>query len=159
MRAIDILDRCRDAQKDIKGVEQRIERRRDALYAIAAPAPDKSSGGRGTPDPDKPGRLLADIESLEQQKRVREEEQRAELTSACLLLDMLPETESDVLHRYYIKRQSLPAIARKMAYSDGYARKIKSDAEALLRELPADAVDATLPAWYLRREAAKEDKQ
>ena len=75
---------------------------------------------------------------------------RALGAAACVLLDALPEGESSVLHAYYVKRLKMPAIAKRMGYTEGYIRKLKKEGENLMDALPADTVAACLPAWYIR---------
>lgn len=150
MQAIVILQRCRDAAGDIRRLEQRIQRRRDALTSISAPLPDPNGGSRGQGDPDKIGKVEAEIDALERRKNAREEAQRIEVAAACVLLDSLPELESDVLHGYYIKQESTAIIAKRLKYQDSYIRKVKGNAEKALDALPPDQVAEALPEWYLR---------
>ena len=150
MEAITILERCRRADGDIRRLEQRIRQRRDALYCISPSQADPNGGSRGHGEQDKIGRLLEDIDALETSLKARRQERSVEIAAACVLLDQLPELESEVLHRYYIKHEETPGIARRKTYQESYIRKIKSRAEKALAKLPPDQVAATLPGWYLR---------
>ena len=44
----------------------------------------------------------------------------------------------------------MPAIAKRMGYTEGYIRKLKKEGENLMDALPVDTVAACLPAWYIR---------
>ncbi len=150
MNAMTILKRCRAAKSDIGRIQQRIEQWRDVLTSKSAPQADPNGGSRGTGDKDKTGRIEAEIDVLERQKKAREEAYEAEKVAVCALMGMLPDLEGKVLHDYYVKRWDTPEIARKEKYTAGYVRKTKRNAEQLLDMLDPDRVNATLPAWYLR---------
>ena len=150
MKAITILKRCRAAGNDTRRLEQRIEQRREVLTNISAPQADPIGGSRGTGDPDKTGRILAEIDALERELEARKEAENAEKVAACTLLDMVPELEGKVLYDYYVRRWDTPKIASKEKYTAGYVRKTKRNAEQLLEMISPERVGSTLPAWYLR---------
>ena len=156
MEAITILKRCRAAAGDIRRLTQRIQQRRDAMTSIASPQADPNGGSHGQSDPDKIGRMLAEIDDLEQNLEARKQARTVEIAAACVLLDKLPELESSVLHGYYIRQESTANIARRLKYQDSYLRKVKVNAEKALGELTADQVAAALPSWYLREYGGKE---
>ena len=157
MNAMTILKRCRAAKSDIGRIQQRIEQWHDVLNSLSAPQADPNGGSRGTGDKDKTGKILADIDLLERQKKAREEAYEAEKVAACALMDMVPDLEGKVLYDYYVKRWDTPGIARKEKYTAGYVRKTKRNAEQLLSMLDPDRVNATLPAWYLREKGGTEE--
>ena len=151
MEAMEILRRCRDAGGEISRLEMRIQQRRDAMTSISAPPSDDKGGSRGQGDPDKMGRMLAEIDALERRIQAREQDRAVETAAACVLLDALDTLESSVLHAYYLKRESVAVIARRLSYQEGYLRKIKSRGEKALQALPEDTVRAALPAWYIKK--------
>ena len=157
MNAMTILKRCRAAKSDIGRIQQRIEQWHDVLTSLSAPQADPNGGSRGTGDKDKTGKILADIDLLERQKKAREEAYEAEKVAACALMDMVPDLEGKVVYDYYVKRWDTPEIARKEKYTAGYVRKTKRNAEQLLNMLDLDRVNATLPAWYLREKGGTEE--
>ena len=120
MRAITILQRCREAEQDLRRIRQRIERRREAAESVTPRI--NAGGGRSTAESDKIAAFVAAITELEADLRGREQARRVEVAAACVLLDCLPENESAVLHQFYIKRQKIPAIARKLGFTEGYIR-------------------------------------
>lgn len=150
MKAMDILRRCRSAASDISRTQQRIAQSRDALTCIAAPQIRADGTDRSARSSDKTSELMADIDGLERALEQRRNQQQAEIVAALVLLDCLPETDSGILYRYYIKRDSVPSIAAAMGFTDGYIRKVKADAESRLDSLQEAQVAAALPAWYMR---------
>lgn len=153
--AMEILRRCRSAAADVAKMQQKIDQRRDALTCIAPSGTTPSGKNQGAASKDKTGTLIADIDELEQALKDRKNQQLAETMAVLVLLDLLPKTSSDVLYRYYIKRQSIPRIAVALSYTDGYVRKVKADAEGHLSALSEKQVAEALPAWYLREVKGK----
>lgn len=148
MKAITILERCRDAEGDMRRIRQRIQQRREASECIT-PKPGSSEGrGRAPAEPDKIASIVASIDELENDLAKREQARRAEVSAACALIDMLPESISTVMHKHYVKRQKTFAIAKRMGYSEGYIRKLKAKGEQLLGEISQGTIMATLPDWY-----------
>lgn len=158
MDAITILKRCRGAEEDLERLRQRLQQRHEILTAIGAPQPDPIGGGRGSGDPDKYGRIMADIDQLERQMQSRQEDYRAEAAAAAALMDLVPDLEGKVLYSYYVRRMSVPAIAKKESYQPGYLRKVKKRGEELLRMLAAETVEALVPGWYLRKRKGEGEK-
>lgn len=153
MDAMMILRRCRNAEEDLRRIRQRIRQRREAMTGISGPSADPSGGSRGS-EPDKLGRMVADLDALERKLAAREQARAVETAAACVLLDGLPDLENRVLYRYYVRVESVPAVAKAMKYSEGYVRRIKARGERMMREVPAEAVAAALPAWYPAPESA-----
>lgn len=150
MEAITIFKRCRAAAGDIRRLTQRIQQRRDAMTSISAPQADPNGGSHSRGAPDKIGKMLADIDALERSLETRKQARTVEIAAACVLLDRLPDLESNVLHGFYIRQESTANIARRLRYQDSYIRKVKINGEKALGELTADQVAAALPPWYLR---------
>ena len=159
MNAMTILKRCRAAKGEIERLQQRIEQRHEVLDSLSAPQADPNGGSRSSGDRDKIGRILADIDELEREIEARKEAEKAEKVAAVTLLDMVPDLESKVLYDYYIKRWDTPQIARKEKYTAGYVRKTKRNAEQLLDMIGQDAVNRTLPAWYLKVKGGNEHEE
>lgn len=150
MKAITILKRCRAAGSDIERLQMRIDQWRDVLTSLGAPQADPNGGSRGSRDPDKNGRIYAEIDALEREKAARQEASEAEKVAARTLLDMVPDLEAKILFDYYLRGWDTPRIARSEKYATGYVRKTKRNAEMLLEMLDPEKVAGTLPAWYLR---------
>lgn len=145
MDAMTILKRCREAPKDLETLEIRIRQRRDALTQVSAAA--DQGGGRGTPG-DRMAAVVAAIADIEQQATERRQRLSVEVAAACVLLDMLDERYSRVLHLYYVKGLTVRLAAKKMKYSEGYLRRLKREAEDAARAIPEDEVRQSAPEWY-----------
>lgn len=151
MRAMTILKRVRDAERDLNRLQLRIRQRDDALRAMGGVRMDPNGGSRASGDGDRTGRLVAEKDQAERELQERKDALMAEITSAMTLLEMVPDLESEVLHRYYVLRDSTGAIARAKKYTESYVRKKKRDGEEAMELLTAERVDATLPRWYLKK--------
>lgn len=151
MKAMDILKRCRSAEEDKARLTQLIDQRRELLDGLTGPRMDAIGGGRGSPDPDKTGRILADIDELERKKAEREEEQEVEKVATSSMMDWLSLTEGKILHLYYIGMMNTSEIGRKEKYTVGYVRKEKRKAEGKLEMLSEEQVATLVPRWYLER--------
>ena len=151
MDAIKLLERCRCAEGDLMRIARRMARRQEAVERIT-PTLD-AVGGRGSPSTDKMTAYAADIAELEEALRQRERERQAEIAAACQLLDVLPEDEGAVLHKYYVMGYSMPGAARALHYSDTTTRRLRTEGEEHLRALPARSVAALLPDWYVSERA------
>lgn len=150
MDAITIFKRVRAADEEISRLERQKRQRWDALTSLSAPQADPNGGSHGSRDPDKNGRIMADIDQLERKIRARKDRKEAETVAAQLLVDMLPDLEGEILHKYYIMKKGTTEIAREASYTPGYVRRIKRQGEQLLGILTPERVAGTLPAWYLR---------
>lgn len=157
MTAMEVLEYCRQADSELRRLVLRIRQRRDAAACIS-PKMDDIGGGRGSGPKDKLAENVADIDRLMKEYSTREEWYTVELAAACVLLDTLPENISSVLHRYYIKRDKITAIAAALGFTEGYVRRLKCDGEERLMKLDDAIVANALPAWYLKaREGATSD--
>lgn len=151
MRAMTILKRVREADRDLDRLRLRIRQREDAMMALGGMRMDPNGGSKATGDGDRTGRLMAEKDQAERDLQARKDAHLAEITSAMTLLEMVPDLESEVLHRYYVLGDSTGAIARAKKYTESYVRKKKRDGEEAMDLLTEERVDATLPGWYLRQ--------
>lgn len=146
-----ILQRCREAAEEIAQIEARIRRQRETMEAMGGMRMDPIGGGKGTADPDRMGRMMAKLDGIEREKARRERERDAEIYSAGLLVDMLPNLEGEILHQYYVMGLSTGQIGRKMGYTGSYVRKKKADGEAVMGQIISpERAAGTLPEWYVR---------
>lgn len=153
MTAVDILERCRAADNDIRGIEADIERYRDAATNIS-PKLDATGSQGGSVEKDRIGVLLAEVDRLTKAAQLRIAQKGAEIDASCKLIDRLPPTVRTVMHHYYVKGESLNEVAKRLRYSYGYVRKMKADGVRMALEIDEGEVDAALPAWYGRGDAA-----
>ena len=150
MNAMTVLRRCRAAENEIGQIQQRIDRRREILDGLSAPAADPNGGSRGGGDPDKIGRVMAEVDEMEREIAARREAWMAEKAASLALTEMVPDTEGKVLYDYYVLRLDTPEIARKEKYVAGYVRKVKRSGEQLLAMISPARVKSVLPEWYIR---------
>lgn len=150
MDAMTILKRCRGAADEIARIEQRIRQRRSVMSSLGSPL-SNTGGGRSAAG-DRMSGLMADLDQLERQLTARKERRNAEVASSCALLDELPSLESSVLFGFYVGRENVPALARRLKYQEGYVRRVKKKGEELLAMIGPEQVAATLPTWYTREE-------
>lgn len=149
MKAIEILNRCRAADAELRRIQQRIDQRRSALYRITAGPMDANGGSHTSGNHDKIGTLEADIDTLTRQLMARKRAKQVEIAAACALLDYLDAASSDILYRYYVLGETAVVIAAARGYQDGTVRAKKAEALKVLAEMDSAKVDATLPGWYL----------
>ena len=148
--AMEILERCRRAEADKRRLRERVDMYRDAAGRMTASL--DGIGARGTGETDHMATIVGEIDEVERQLARREREHAAETAAACQLLDLLPPLECAICNRYYVRRETLRAIALNMGYSYGYVRACKTDACRQLREVDEADMLAMLPAWYINDE-------
>ena len=151
MDAMSILRSCRKAEQDKERLEQLIAQRREVLDSLSGPRMDPNGGGKGSPDPDKTGRIVADIDELERKLQQRRDEHEVEKVAVTAMMDWLPIVEGKVLHKYYVSRMTTGEIAKAEHYKEEYIRKIKSRGERLLKMVDGARVDELAPRWYRER--------
>ncbi|NLV59207.1 MAG: hypothetical protein GXY67_10640 [Clostridiales bacterium] len=148
MTAMEVFERCRAADEDIRRIEADIERYRDAATNVS-PRLDSTGGGGCSVEKDRVGTLVAEVDRLQRAVQQRIARKCAEIDASCKLIDRLPPTVRSVMHRYYVKGESLNEVAKRMKYSYGYVRKMKSDGVRMAMEIDKEDVAAALPDWYL----------
>lgn len=149
MTALEVLERCRGAESDLRRLKLRIRQRRDAAACIS-PKMDDIGGGHGSGPKDKLAENVADIDRLGHEYDARQEQYAAEIAAACVLLDALPENISNVLHRYYVKHEKISVTATALNFTEGYIRRMKGEGEERLMAVPEAEVAKMFPAWYMR---------
>ena len=145
--AMEILERCRRAGADTQRLREKIGMFRDAAGRMTSSI--DGVGSRSTGESDHMATLMGEIDEVERQLRQREREYAVEISAACQLLDALPPMECQVLNRYYVRRETLNAIAVGMGYSYSYVRTLKTSGRDALRQVPEGAVARMLPEWYI----------
>lgn len=148
MNAVEILERCRKGPEDIQEIAGKIERYRESATSITH-FTDGIGGGRASGEPDKVGIFATEIADLEQQKSCRARQHSAEVAASSRLLSTLPNMESEVLHKFYVKGNNLTTIAAKMRFSYGYIRKVKMEGLRQAELIPEHEVREALPDWYV----------
>ena len=145
--AMVILERCRTAGREMRLLWERVARYQDAIGRMTSTL--GSVGSRGTGETDRIAAMLGEIDELERRAEMRKKEYDAEVAATCKLLDMLPDVESAILSRFYVKRLPLKAIARELGYSYGYVRTCKSEGCKHLDDMPGSVILDLLPPSYI----------
>ena len=126
MDTITLLNRCRAAAYEIARMEDAIER----LSASGAGAADMLS-------------------SAIHQRDERQRRYTAELVAVNALLSTLPMLDCSIAYRYYIGGQSVSSVAKAVAYSVPYVKRVKARALTALKDVPQADIDSLLPGWYV----------
>lgn len=151
MNGLVIFQRCRQAPEDIDRLERMAERKRERMRSLGGWKMDPNGGSRGWGESDRMAAMAAAVDEAEEKKRDREEAQRVETAAVDQLLDLLPELEGEILERYYLNRDTLSEVARKMHLTAGYVRAKKRDADMIAEMISAERVAAAVPDWYRRK--------
>lgn len=157
MQAMTILKRCRAAKQDLERLGAQLERRQDAMRAFGGIRLDDVGGGRSAGG-DRMAKMSAEIDEIERAIQDRKDAKYAEIGSAIQLIDMIPDLEGDILHRYYVTGDSCPGIARALRYDRSYVLRKKREGEASIRKISEETVAATLPAWYIKKWRESDEK-
>lgn len=130
MTALELLDKCRNAEADMQTLRRKIAQRRESMTAISVQL-DSIGGGRGSLN-DRMAAYAAEVDELTGALEERAAAMINETRAAYKLLDMLEEKQERVLHMWYMKNCSTSLIARKTKFSEGYVRKLRRDGENAL---------------------------
>lgn len=65
------------------------------------------------------------------------------------LLEALPDLECSIMSRFYVRGQTVKAIAKDLGYSYGHVSRCKTEAIRRLREMGEGEVMRLLPIWYI----------
>lgn len=144
MNGLDVYERYKAAEKQIKRKEEQIARRR-ALAEGCTSRPLSPDGGiRGSSDASM--RLvdfMADVEKVQAEiDEIRA--QRVRDKACCLYLaEMLPDNYGELLIRRYINGDSVQECAAGMAYSVTHTRRLLREAEGMCRCIELVAWDGS----------------
>lgn len=139
MTALELLERCRNAEADIQDLKRRIAQRRETMTAISVQL-DSIGGGRGA-QTDRMAAHAAEVDALTSEMEARANEMINETRVANRLLDMLEEKQGRVLYLWYMKNAKVSVIAKKTRYSEGYIRKLRKEGEAAISGVCEQIVD------------------
>ncbi len=150
MNAVEVFARCRRADEDIETIRADIARYREIATNVT-PKIDDIGGGHGGGEKDRTAGYAVEIARLEELLAQREREKAAEEVACTRLIGLLPPTVRNVLHRYYVMRETLNLVAIHEKYSYGYTRKMKADGVSMAREIEEGEVRGMLPGWYTEK--------
>lgn len=157
LTAMVILERCRRAEVEKRRLREKVAMYRDAGGHMTASL--DGIGARSTGETDHMANMAAKIDAAERELKQRDREYAAEMGAACCLLEMLPDPECGIMSRYYVRGQSLRAIAEGLGYSYNYVRHCKTDAAKRLRQLGEDDIKRLLPEWYVAEDERQQKRQ
>lgn len=152
MLTIDVLEMCRDYDKDMQELKNQRSRYMDAA-ASAGSAP-RGGGGVGSGKSDPTMRWAMKLKQVDDMVTLRQEMHEAELDAACQLFDRLGGLAARIMHRFYIGGDTQRGIARRLNYSEEYIRQQrKKTLERLPQEVPAGLLPPEYAKKYKRYQA------
>ena len=153
LTALEILERCRRAEVERARLREKCQTYRDIATHMGVRMDGIGSHGSGGQD--RMAAIVGEIDAAERALKKRSDEYAAEVVAAGRLLEQLPVQERCVLRDFYLKHQPLKTVASALGYSYGYVRSLKAAGRRRLGSVPAEAVEAMLPGWYVEAEREK----
>lgn len=149
MDAMEVLDACRSASRELASLRGRLQRLRQAAGGLGGHS--FNEGIRSTGERDRAAAYIVARVSLEQEIRARERDMEIEEITGAMLIDQGlrgHDQHAAVMYAYYIRRESCKEISADMHLSTSRIRNLKAEGAVLLRELPPTLVTALLPLDY-----------
>lgn len=143
-----VLERCLQAEHDIKELEASYQLAKDVATSVGQrleDTGDRHAVGTHNERVANSGCELAEIAKAIEARRMA---RTAEVLAVARMIKRLPALLGKVVNLYYIERKSLQAIAGTLGYSYGYTRQLRVDALGRLGEIPDDDVAGMLPEGY-----------
>lgn len=154
MDAMEVLERCREAARDVASLRGRSERLSEVATGLGGHGGD-GTGSRSTRERDRMAAYVAAQDDLERKIRARERDQRAEEQISAILIDRVlggSDQHAAVMYAYYIRRRTYKEIGVELHLSVSRVKNVRLEAAAQLREVPEADVAVLLPMDYGRRE-------
>lgn len=149
MDAMEVLEACRAANRELASLRGRLQRLRQAAGGLGGHS--SNEGIRSTGEQDKAAAYIVARVALEQELRARERDMEIEEITSAMLIDQALrgyDQHAAVMYAYYIQRESCKEISADMHLSTSRIRNLKGEGGALLRELPPALVASLLPPEY-----------
>jgi len=149
MDAMDVLEACRAAERQLDSLQGRLQRLRSAAGGLGGRS--DNGGIRSTAERDRMAAYVVAQERLENEVAARMRDRDAEEIAGAMLIDRGlcgRDQHAAVMYAYYIRRSSCREISVDMHLSLSRVKNLKQEGSALLRELPPALVDALLPQDY-----------
>jgi len=147
MTAMELLERCRSADGEIKRIERQILDLREAMENVS-PRVNDAGASRGTFVHDRLAEFVARIDALDAKVRTRALQHSDEILACSLLANSLPEGEHMVIYQFYVMRKSPEGIANEQHFSERHVSRLKARAVSRLTAMTQEEVHAFLPPWY-----------
>ena len=154
MDAIELLERCRSAERELRALRAREKRLREVAYPGSSRM-DNPGGGKSTAEPDRMAAHMAALDEVERAVRQREQRQRMEEVACAVLIDgelAAHGQAAEVLFGYYVQRMPVKLISVTMSLSISRVKNLKTEGIELMRRVPDADVDALLPPEYYAKE-------
>lgn len=154
MDAMDVLESCRSAVRELASLRGRKERLQEVAVDPGGHSTD-SSGSRSTRERDRMAAYVAAQDTLEREICRREADMQIEEMVGAMLIDRFlcgSDQHAAVIYAYYIRRKTYREISVERHLSVSRVKNLKLEAVALLREVAEADVAALLPESYRYRE-------
>lgn len=155
MDAMDVLERCRAAERELASLQGRMARLSEVATSPGSQALD-GVGGHSTRERDRMAAYVAAQDALAREITARERDKQAEEMASALLIDRClcgRDQHAAVMHAYYVRRQADKVIAATLHLSASRVKNVRLEAVAWLRTISEADVAPLLPDDYRRREA------
>jgi hypothetical protein len=146
MRAIDIMENCRERDKMIRELQESIWRMEKQITSCGGGSGE--GGGRGTPG-DRFAAYVARKDEMEQELKLLRRKHAAEQVSVILLTDRFPAARRDALRLYYARGRNADQIAMQINYSVRHVERMLQECREEMALAEGAAVLGTLPGWYI----------
>lgn len=153
MDAIELLERCRNADRELRALRAREKRLREVAYYPGGSRTDNPGGGKSTAEPDRMAAHFVALDDVERAVQQREKCQRIEEVACAVLIDRELAAHgqaAEVLFGYYVQRMPVKVLSLTMNLSISRVKNLKTEGVELLREVPD--VEALLPPEYDMKE-------
>ena len=154
MDAMEVLERCRAAEREVASLRGREERLQEVAYSPGGHGGD-GTGSRSTQERDRMAAYVAARDAIAREISARQRDMVSEELISAMLIDRGlcgRDQHAAVMHAYYIRRQTYREISVSLHLSVSRVKNVRLEATALLREIPEADVIALLPPDYGRRE-------
>ena len=151
MDAIELLERCRSAEREVRALRAREKRLREVAYYPGSSRPDNPGGSKSTAEPDRTAAHFAVLDDVERAVRQREKRKRMEEVACAVLIDgelAAHGQAAEVLFGYYVQRMPVKVISVTMSLSPSRVKNLKTEGTDLLRRVSDEDVAALLPPEY-----------
>ena len=138
MTALDILERCRSGEREIRDLEASIALRQEVLARCDAHTPDDGIAET----------LAVETDALSRALEQRKMAYSAELCAGAWILDLLPFSEKGVMRGWYLESKSIGRIAAELHYSSSSVKRLRASGRARCRNMDMAVLTGFLPEWY-----------
>lgn len=139
MTALDILERCRNGDREIAEMESAISLRQDILARC---------GGQDAGMTDAQRVMARETDELQAALDRRRRAYSAELCAGAWIVDTLPMPERSIMRAWYLDRKSLSSIARNAHYSISSVKRLRGSGRSICSGIDMQTLAGFLPDWY-----------